>query len=195
MPMIRFQSVLPLMIFMLLLTACSLSFTSPNTPPPVFPTATEPDGPGTGAFQTYTDRAGFKLDYPTGWTLLEPSPDGIAYAITLLSYDLPDPSKQNSEGEPIGTKIDIYVDPNMKSVDDLRAQLQQEVNDGVIEIQAETSCTRADGGAALCLDVVSRFGMPVSMWLTEISGQGVSIVCFGQKAECEPVALSVRLAA
>lgn len=154
----------------------------------------EPEGIGTGAVQTYTDRAGFKLDYPTGWTLIEPPPDGIAYAITLLSYELPDPSKQNSEGEPPGTKIDIYVDSNMKSIEALRTQVQRDVNDGMVDIHTEADCTRADGGAALCLGVTSRFGIPVLMWLTEINGQGISIVCFGEKAECEPVALSIRLA-
>lgn len=196
MPTIRF--ILPLMMIMMFLAACSLSFTPSSNTTPASPTSVpdtpEPESIGTGAFQTYTDRAGFKVDYPTGWTIIEPPPDGIAYAVTLLSYELPDPSKQNSEGEPPGTKIDIYVDSNMTFIEALRTQLQQEVDQGMVDITTEADCLRADGGAALCLDVISRFGSPVSMWLTEINGQGVSLVCFGEKAECEPVALSIRLA-
>lgn len=139
---------------------------------------------------TYVDEAlGIAFDYPTEWTIVEPSTDGaLIYSYSVASYDM------NNRGNiPAGqTKIDI----NFFGVDDTletaRAVLQADIDSGMAVVVNEETRTHTDGTIAYYYTVNGFLGGTARMMYTVVNGRVISVVAYGAQNQFEAVAASLR---
>ena len=204
--------ILPLIVFVYLVSACAAPTPSAPQPPTIEPTSTpEPTEPPVQVepspttesapavtMTTYTDDyAGFSLDYPANWFIessaLAHVQESIGYSISVASWDIlnpPAPSGKDPNTLPEGgTKIDVSVLKEPMTLED--AVTQQGRVENMSPILAREDVTLANGLAAVILDFESPIG-PVRTLITVLNGNVIYISGYGNLEPFEAIALSLR---
>jgi hypothetical protein len=188
------QIILTLGALTLILGACASP--TPSASPDVGtpePMPTSADAPG---MVTYTDDlAGLALDYPSGWFIdtsaLAHAEESTAYTVGITSWDMSNPptpeGKQLNtfpEGE---TKIELGVFKEPMTLEEAVAQQRE----GGSEITAEEPVALSDGTPAVILDF-EGFAGPGRTLIAILNGNVIYVTGYGDLANFEPIALSLR---
>lgn len=207
--------ILPLIIFVLLISACA----APGTPQPIntlvptieaisTPEPTEPPvqiepSPTTEsapaiAMTTYTDDfAGFSIDYPADWYIdasaAANAEQAFAYSVGIATWDLTNPLPPPGKGQngipEGGAKIDVNVMKQPMTLEEAVAQQGQ--NELGSPILARQDMTLANGLPAVILDVEGMAGLTRTL-ITVLNGNVIYVSGYGDLENFEAIALSLR---
>jgi hypothetical protein len=207
--------ILPLVVFVLLITACAAPGTPKpidtivptvevtSTPEPTLPPVQTEPAPTTESapaitMTTYTDDfAGFSIDYPANWFLessaLAHAQESIGYSIGVATWDLtnplPPPGKGKSGIPDGGTKIDVSVLKQPMTLEEAVIQQSQIENSG--SILARKDVTLANGLPAVILDLDSPIGL-VRTLITVLNGNVIYVSGYGDLEDYEAITLTLR---
>jgi hypothetical protein len=145
---------------------------------------------------TYTDDlAGLALDYPADWyvdtSALAHAEESTVYTVGITSWDMsnpPTPAGKQINAFPEGeTKIELGVFKETMTLEE--AVAQQRAGGG--EITAEERVTLSDGTPAVVLDF-EGFAGPGRTLIAILNGNVIYVTGYGDLANFEPIALSLR---
>lgn len=184
---------LGILVLALVLAACNLDMSGDATATVIAPVE-DAGSMADGDFVTYVEpRAGIAFDYPRGWSIVEPPPEGIAYSISVASFDLnAPPENKQQEGITQGIKVDVSVAASGTSIADVRQTMQQSVTEGSVQIVKEQQRLRADGSPMTYLSIIDRFQTPATVFLTEVNGHTITVAGYGDENVIEQIAASLR---
>lgn len=141
--------------------------------------------------------AGFAIDYPTGWTVLEPPlevrEDAIIYSITLQSWPLEEPGTQGiPEG---GSKMDISVSKSAAATLEAalaayRTELTQ--TELPVEVVSEEPRELADGLSGAAFEIKNAQGDVFHNFVTAINGHRVLLSSLGDRAIFDAMVQTLR---
>ncbi|MDX1687235.1 MAG: hypothetical protein R3248_04555 [Candidatus Promineifilaceae bacterium] len=154
------------------------------------------DGDRISDVATYEDQAaGFALDYPAGWYIVDVAPEIKAsannYTISFLSWQ---PAAGGAQGIPEhGTKVDVSVLPGPVATLQKAATAwkEQTAADPAQTILSEATTTTAGGLEAVRWSVQSSFGR-VLVIMTVVDGRPILLSGQGDEALVEWMAHTLR---
>lgn len=147
---------------------------------------------------TYVDkRSGIAFDYPSSWTMIEPSDDNaVLYSYSIASFDMNNKAgigKESASGVPPGeTKIDVTFYGADETPDSARRTVQSDVDSGFAIVTKEETRTAPDGSPAYYYEIQGRIGGAARVIYTRIDGHTVGVVAYGSGEDFEAIVKSLR---
>lgn len=150
------------------------------------------------AVSTYRDDfAGFEIDYPAGWSLVDVTPqikqESLGYSITFMSWQPQEPGGQGiPEG---GSKIDVGVTKGGAESPEAAAESRrQEVTQGEFagQITFEEPWELGGGLSGIHWTIQSARGETVHELVTATNGNRIVVSGYGDPALFEQIAVTLR---